>query len=78
MEVKRLRTLRIEIAKTLNNQNQFFTKNLFVQSYKTAASGDKSLKTFGPKIWNSLPEKIKSIKNLVDFKNWFIPKLMCN
>ena len=36
------------------------------------------MKTFGPKIWNSLLEKIKSIASLVDFKNWFIPKFMCN
>ena len=56
-------------------------QNLSVQSHKTTAFGDKSLKTLGPKIWKSLPEKIKSVTNL-DFKNsikiWFGPKCMCN
>ena len=83
MEVKRLRTLAIEIFKILNNQNPSFMskifyrspyvshkkQNRFVQSHKTAASGDKRLKTLGPHIWNSLPEKIKSATNLVDFRN---------
>ena len=68
MEVKWLRTLAIEILKTLNHQNLSFMKeilcqspyvshkiyNLFVQSPKTAAFGDKSIKTLTPQIWNSL------------------------
>ena len=83
MEVKRLRTLAIKIIKTLNNQNPSFMReifyrspyvshkkqHLFVQSHKTAAFGDKSLKTLGSQVWNSLPEKIKSVTNLEDFKN---------
>ena len=28
-----------------------------------------SQKTLGPQIWNSLPEKIKSLGNSVDFKD---------
>ena len=80
-EVKTLHTITTEIFKTLNNQNLSFMRkifyrspyvshkkqNLFVHSHKTAAFGDKSLKTLGPQIWNSLPEKIKSVTNLVDF-----------
>ena len=68
MEVKWLRTLAIEIFKTLNHQNHSFMKeilyqspyvshkkwNLFVQSHKTAAFGDKSIKTLTPQIWNLL------------------------
>ena len=57
-------------------------QNLFVQSRKTAAFGEKSLKTLGPQIWSSLPEKIKSATNLVDCKNLikkrFSPKCMSN
>ena len=67
-EVKWLCTLAIEIFKTLNHQNPSFVKeilyqspyvshkkwNLFVQSHKTAAFGDKSIKTLTPQIWNLL------------------------
>ena len=81
MEVKRFHTLIIKIFKILNNQNPSFMReifnqspyvshekqNLFVQIHKTAAFGDKSFKTLGPEIWNSLPEKIKSVTNLADF-----------
>ena len=94
MEVIRLRTLAIEIFKTMNNQNPSFMReifywspyvshkkqNLFVQSHKTAAFGDKSLKILDPQ--NSLPGKIKLVTNLVDFKNskwkWFDLKCTCN
>ena len=83
IEVKRLRILAIEIVKTLNNQNPSFMgemfyrspyvshkkQNLFIQSHKTAAFCDKSLKTIGTQIWSSLPEKIKLVTKLVDFKN---------
>ena len=83
MEVRRLRILAIEIFKTLNNQNPSFMREifyrspsvshkkqkLFVQSHKTATFGDKSLKRSGPQMWNSFPEKTKSVTNLVDFKN---------
>ena len=32
--------------------------------------GDRSLRTFGPIVWNNmLPEKLKSCKNLDEFKN---------
>ena len=81
MVVKRLHTLAIKIFKILNNQNlsvmrELFylashvthkKQNLFVQSHKTTAFGDRSLKTLGPQIWNSFPEKIKSVTYLVDF-----------
>ena len=82
MEVKTLHILAIEIFKTLNNQNPSFMReifyrspsvshkkqNLFVQSHKTTTFGEKSLKRSGPQMWNSLPEKIKLVTNLVDFK----------
>ena len=96
MEVKRFRTLAIELFKTLKNQNPSFVReifhrspyvshkkqNLFVQSHVTATFGNKNLKTLGPHILNSLPEMVKSVTILVDFKNsikrWFTPKCMCN
>ena len=96
MEIRRLRTLAIEIFKTLNNINPSFMKdifyqspyashkehNLFVQRHNTVRFGQKSLKTLGPQIWNSLPENIRLETNLTNFKSsikkWFGPKCACN
>ena len=78
MEVKRLRTLAIEIFKTLNNLNPSFMKdiffrspyashkelNIYVQNHNTVTFGDKSLKTLGPRIWNALPDNIRQETNL--------------
>ena len=93
MEVKRFRTLAIELFKTLKNQNPSFVRdprspyvshkkqNLFVQSHETATFGNKNLKTLGPHILNSLPEMVKSVTILVDFKNsikrWFTLLNVC-
>ena len=82
MEIKRLRTLALEVFKSLNNLNPPFMKELFevrqksvsrkydlvVPSRKTVAFGDKSLKCLGPKVWNSLPSDIKSMTNIEQFK----------
>ena len=70
MEIRRLRTLALEIFKTLNDLNPTFMKNIFnfsphfthikhdifVHPRKIANYGDKSLKSVGPYIWNSLPD----------------------
>jgi len=78
MEIRRLRTLAIEIFNTLNNLNPNFMKSIFnfsqhcthrkhdifVHHRKTASYGDKSLKALGPHIWNSLPEEIKATASL--------------
>ena len=83
MEVKRLRTLAIEIFKTLNNPNPEFMKeifyqspylshkelNIYVQSHNTVNFGSKSLKTLGPQIWNVLPDNIRLETNLTNFKS---------
>ena len=64
MEVKRPRTLGLEIFKTLNNVNPAFMKEIFHRSkwlahrtnniqinvHKTAKYDDKSLRTLGPHI----------------------------
>ena len=56
--------------------------NIYVQSHKTTNFGDKSLKTLGPQIWNSLPDNIRQETSLSNFKisikKWFGPKCMCN
>ena len=73
MEVKRLRTLAVEVFKTLNNMNPKYMKEIF---HKTAFSthrplnlefnenyttkyGNESLRCLVPHIWNSLPNQIK-------------------
>ena len=96
MEIKRLRNLATEIFKAINNLNSSFMKNIFtwkenasvcpnnlvVTSHNSATYGDKSLMTLGPKIWNVLPEKIKSetsykmLKEYIDIL--FGPKCWCN
>ena len=84
MEVKRLRTLALEIFQTLNDMNPEYLKDIFIQNtssvrnynnlivhaHRTATYGDKSLKTLGPKIWNSLPENIKSLQSFSKFKSF--------
>ena len=68
MEVKRPRTLGLEIFKTLNNLNPAFMEEIFQRSkwlthrtnniqinvHKTAKYGDKSLRTLDPHIWTNL------------------------
>ena len=96
MEIKRLRSLATEVFKTLNNLNPTFMKNIFtskvnakvrpndivVRTRNSATYGDKSLTALGPKIWNSLPENIKSENSYNKFKEyinlWFGPTCRCN
>ena len=96
MEVRRLRTLALEIFKTLQNLNPIFMEEIFqktkwmthrpnniqVNTHKTVKYGDKSLRTLGPQIWNSLPEHIKNETDYIKFKEyisqWFGPICKCN
>ena len=96
MEIKRLRVLAIEIFKTVNNLNRYYIKDIFtpklhpkvgpndilVKHHNTITCGTKSLKTLGPKIWNQLPEDIKSETSYTKFKEhidtWLGPKCRCN
>ena len=55
--------------------------DIFVHPRKTANYGDKSLKSVGSHIWNSLPDEIKATTSLSIFKkfikNCFGPKCKC-
>ena len=56
--------------------------DITVSTHNTATFGDKSLMTLGPKIWNALPEKVKSETYFIKFKeyikSWSGPKCNCN
>ena len=70
MKIRRIKTLAIEIFKTVNELNPNFIKTIFtsktnsrfdllVKNRNTEKYGSKSLMTLGPKIWNALPENVK-------------------
>ena len=73
MEIRRLRTLAVEIFKTVNETNPPYTKNIFtpkenakvrqndiiVKRIKTRRFDTHSLRSLGPKTWNNLPLNIK-------------------
>ena len=42
--------------------------NLDIPKVNQVSFGNKSIRSFGPKIWNSLPPHIKSCENLETFK----------
>ena len=82
MEVRRLRTMALEIYKSLNNLNPLFMENLFIKrnninrrkndlnipTRNTVTFGNKSLRCLGPHIWNSLPENVKEASSFEKFK----------
>ena len=79
MKVSRLRRLAIKVLMTLNSLNSdymhiYFKKcshsarrrnDLVVNRAKSTTSVEKSLRTLGPKIWNSLPEDVKDLTSLL-------------
>ena len=87
MHVSRLRSLCIEIHKTMKKQNPTFMQDIFqVKSvcnpnrssrnpndlihHRTnqVTFGTHSLRSLGPKVWNSLPNEIKSSETIGIFK----------
>ena len=84
MLVSRLKTLCIEVYKTINFENPSYMNNIFKKSnYRSSLRfpnnievpqviqvtyGSRSLRALGPKIWNGLTEKIKSSETLEIFK----------
>ena len=43
--------------------------NLKTSEWNQVTFGAKSLKVYGPKVWNSLPFHIKTSENLIQFKS---------
>ena len=86
MEVKRLRVLAVEIFKTLHNLNPAYMKNIFhrsinrtserfkfniqTQRFNQVKFGRNSLRVIGPILWNSLPNNVKSLQSLPQFKKF--------
>ena len=88
MEIKRLRSLAIEIFKIINNINPSYLKNIFTpktnakirphdiiaRHHNTATYGDKTLTVLGPKIWNKPPTNIKLLTSITKFKEYIRTK----
>ena len=86
MKASRLRSLCIEIYKSINSINPTFMNQIFrlrvvnrmVRSQyrlyldrlkvNQVSFGNRSIRSFGPKIWNSLPPHLKSFENLETFE----------
>ena len=68
MNVTRLRSLCIELRKTKRAVRNQYKLNLEVPIINQVTYGAKSIRYFGPKIWNSLPFHIKSSESLTTFK----------
>ena len=65
------------IFKVKENQRivrEQYKLNLEIPDRNQVTFGAKSLKVYGPKVWNSLPFHIKTSENLIQFKvlikNW--------
>ena len=92
IHVQSVGILALEVYKTLNNLNLVLMKDDFVHKTtghnlrlknpldtpraRTTNNGVRSLSFQGPKIWNSLPESIKTAQNTRQYKNliktWFL------
>ena len=84
MKIRRIKTLAIEIFKTVNELNPNFMKTIFtsktnsrvrsfellVKNRNTEKYGSKSLMALGPKIWNALPQNIKKETSFSKFKEY--------
>ena len=93
----RLRFLAMEIFKVLNDMSPLYMKNLFIKKqtvyklrdstplvqpkFKTITYGHNTLKYQGSKLWNKLPNNIKDVVSVNDFKNeiqkWSGPECHC-
>jgi hypothetical protein len=93
----RLRFLAMEIFKVLNDMSPMYMKNLFIKKqtiyklrditplvqpkFKTITYGHNTLKYQGSKLWNKLPNNIKDVDSVNDFKKeiqkWSGPECHC-
>ena len=83
MEIKRDRTLALEIFKALNFLNLTYMQHIFylrsssarqpnniaVVRTNTDTHGAKTLRSLRPQIWNSLPVHIKAETSLAHFRS---------
>ena len=90
MEVKRLRLLALEIFKSFNencptfikdyfekNENSVSKKyNLKIPIRNSATFGENSLRSIAPRVWNSLPEQLKTETSYVNLKKKWINGLV--
>ena len=86
MEIRRLRSLAIEIYKTLNNFNPQYIKSIFnknenrtsnrlgnnlnTNKFNSVKYGRNSLRNLGPILWNSLPNNVRSFNSIDKFKGF--------
>ena len=95
---KRLRAICCEIYKTKNNLNPNYINDilesrpsqypsrkphdLYVPSANQKGFGLNSFRVEGPKIWNTLPDEVKSAGSLIEFKSKLkkidLPVCRCN
>ena len=88
LQIRKLRLLALEIFKTLNDLNPTYMKDIFtlntrrdhtenkllVKAQRTKQYGTDTLRSLGPKIWNSLPHNFRNAESLNSFniliKTW--------
>ena len=64
----------LKLRETNRKVRNKYKLNLNIPVVNQVTYGTKSLRSFGPKIWNSIPHQLKSAENLKTFKkiinNW--------
>ena len=65
------------IQKRIHGHDTRHVNNLVIAKYKTELYG-KTIKIIGPKLWNSLPDEVKSSKSFQGFKRKLIKSLKNN
>ena len=96
LEIRKIRLLALEIFKTIQGLNPTYMKEIFIQNTRRGAQSNKlyvqsqnskkygsdTLRSLGPKIWNSLPIHFREATSLCAFKQliktWAGPKCHCN
>ena len=61
-----------KLRETNRNVRNKYKLNLNIYVVNQVNYGTKSLRSFGPKIWNPLPHHVKSVENLETFKKIII------
>ena len=72
MSLKRHKKLATEIFKTLTNLNPKYMQEIFVRNSQNVNGytyGINSLKNLRPAIWNFIPENVRNVTTLSQFKS---------